>query len=170
MRQIIQSQDFTGQTFEKIEGYYQNCIFNNVILKGEIYCVWKDCTANPLTFENASIKRLHTPGTPLPNVIINKPSFQPIHLTKTLFQLFHNHQYITGKIRKYANAKLTGTTKTLVLNACTYIDNHPEMSWADFLFKAQTPKTVWHLAEKYFEDDPELLAFVLNVRSRRWPS
>ena len=168
MRDAIVDYDFSGRTLDNLEGYYLNCIFNRCKFTGKVNAVLKDCTAEGITFENASIIRLHTPGTALPDVTINKPTLQPLHLAKVIIWEQHNHQYITGIIRKQANEKLRGKFLTTVLRGCDYIDAHPEMSWRDFLFKTEVPKEMWDLAEDFFADYPTLRDFSLNIRRTRW--
>lgn len=172
MRQAIVGKDYSNQTITGLfEGYFESCTFTNTLFKdATINAVFKNCSANPITLQNTQIKKLHTPGTDNIRVIIDKPTFQPIHLAKVLIWKKHNHQSITKVIRDYANANLKGARKNTVLAACDYINAHPELSWADFLFNTKTPKAVWDLAEQYFANDPDILEQALEIRSIRWPS
>lgn len=172
MRTPIVGLDFTNKIVNNIfEGYYQNCKFDDTTFKDcTIDAVLKDCTVGKIILQNVKIERFWTPGTELPEVEIIKPSFQPLHLMKVYTKLFHNHQYITGKIRRYAKEHYTGTVLTRLLRGADYIDAHPELSWADFLFKTQVPKAMWFTAEEVFADHPELLEFSREIRRKRWES
>jgi hypothetical protein len=169
MSQKYINQDFSNQRLENPKGYFRNCNLNNSFLIGEINVVLKDCTANPLTLVNPIIEHLYTPGTPLPNVVIQKPSLQPIHWAKSTFQLSHNHEFVAGRMRKYAMDKLTGDRRKAVLDAATYVVAHPELSWNDFLFAL--PKTVWDRTEEFLQDNPDLPADAIReVVRKRWPT
>ena len=168
MRRNIIGQDLSGQELPGLHGYYKNCNLSNTTISGVIDAVLKDCTVDSIIFNDVDIKRLHTPGTKLPNVIIHKRSFQPLHWLKCQRWKIHNHEYNSGLLRKYA-ARLSGTRKTTVLRAAQYIEDHKELSWKDFLYKTETPKLVWDLFEKYYEGDDDQIKYVREIVKTRWP-
>lgn len=162
-------QDFSGQELGGLNGYYKNCNLSNCILSGKIDAVLKDCIVTKITFNNVNIIRLHTPGTKLPNVIINKHSFQPLHWLKCNLWKQHSHEYNAGLMRKYAN-KLGGVSKSKIIKGADYIEAHKEMSWRDFLYSSQVPKDVWLMFEKYYEGDEEYIKYVREVIKIRYPN
>ena len=168
MRRNIIGQDLSGQELPGLHGYYKNCNLSNTTITGVIDAVLKDCTVDTMTFDDVDIKRLHTPGTKLPNVIINKRNFQPIHWAKCKIWKQHSHEYNAGLMRKTAETQ-TVVKKRLLLIAADFIEEHKEMSWKDFLYHPKVPKILWDMFEDYYRNDEEHIEFVRELKKTRWP-
>ena len=164
---MIKGQLFENTTIENPTEEYLNCGFTNVVFKGKIDVVLDTCLVKSLTLEDPEIIRFETPNTPIPDIIIDKNTIQPIHFAKTILYLKHNHSFITDKMKSYANTVKDEKLRDAIFNSCQAIDEHPELSWNDFL--VTEPKEVWDLAEVFFADIPEIVTYAVNVREKRYP-
>jgi len=158
---------FENTTIENPTGEYVDCAFISVIFKGKVDCIWRNCLVKDVTFEDVEIIRWETPDTIVPTITFEKKTIEPIHWARTILSLKHNHTFITGRMRNYAATLDDEKLKETILSACQHIDDHPELSWNDFL---DVPKEVWDLAEKFFDGLPEIIAHAVNVREKRWPT
>jgi len=158
---------FENTTIENPTGDFEECIFISVIFKGKVDCVWRKCLVKDVTLEDVEIIRWETPDTDISSIVFEKNVIEPVHWLKTILSLKHNHTFITSRMRNYASTLDDENLKDTIFFACQHIDDHPELSWNDFL---DVPKEVWDLAEKFFEDLPEIVTHAVNVREKRWPT